>query len=519
MAFSFLQTGGGLAFASAVLLGRLLGQDPAPSQPADSASPPYVAGGLDAPFPSNVYGGDHGGGSLSLTYPFTSPFGFTDHSRGVIVYQCAPFTPRRSEGVYGMDVWLEQADSSGNWSVALQNGGVADDTGSPYQAVNTPNPGPSPSYQFQWTFADSPLPAHTLFRVFVYVYLYNQGGGSQGNFYVASTIGPIDSGTADDAPRLSWTPSDGAINPGTVTTGQPYSISADAQDDNGNLSSITIWKNGVLFASSGGGDGWSATASGISQDPPGSIQYTAQATDAAGLLSSPLTWTVIVDGKADQPAVASADLTLPLGQAFIPAVTGGAGSGAWQFAVVGYTNWDGGVSANGGTLTSGWSPAWLPPAAGSYAFWIVRDGDDTFNPSAAAGPYALTVEAPLPIPIAPDPSPPAAPPLPPAVPPSPAPAPVAPAPSPAPSPSPSPSPAPLPGPPPTSPPNSVYRIRFDATGGGARVLTGAPGQGASTVWSDPGGLLRSPWPAVTAPPPAAAGPANQVLPPVPLVPP
>jgi hypothetical protein len=515
MAIFTPQFGARIGLAVLACAGRLLGQDPAPSQAANSIAPPWDAGGLDAPFPSNVYGADHGGGSLNLAYPYLSPFGQTDHSRGVIVYQCAPFIPRRSEGVYGMDVWLEQMDAAGNWSIAAASGGIADDTGSPYQPVNTPNPGPSPSYQFQWTYADPALPPHTLFRVFVYVYLYNQGGGSQGNFYVASTIGPVDTGAANDAPRISWTAPDGATNPASVTSGAPYTISADAQDDNGNLAAVTLWKNGALFATAGGGNGWSATAGNVAQDSPGIIQYTAQAADADGLVSPLLLWTVTVAGKSEQPAVASADLTLPFGQAFAPADSGGAGSGAWQFAVVGSTNWDGGVSANAGTLTSGWSPSWTPPTAGPYAFWVVRDGDDFFNPSAAAGPYTLTVTAPAPLPVPaspdplPDPPPPPEAPFPPAPPPIPADPPASP--SPIPSPAPAPSPAP-----PASP---VYRIRFDMTGNGARVLTGNAGQGSSNLWSDPGGLLRSPWPAVADPPVAPSGPANQTLPAVPTVPP
>jgi hypothetical protein len=56
---------------AAVVTARLLADDPAPSQPANSISPPFMAGSLDAPFPSNYYGADHGGGSLSLVYPYT----------------------------------------------------------------------------------------------------------------------------------------------------------------------------------------------------------------------------------------------------------------------------------------------------------------------------------------------------------------------------------------------------------------------------------------------------------------
>jgi hypothetical protein len=504
----FRKVPAGMAVAALALAAALSGRaDPAPSQAFNSVNPPFTAAGLDAPFPDNYYGADHGGSSLSLTFPFVSPFGYPDHSRGVIVYQCAPFTPRGSEGVYGLDVWLEQLDASGNWNVAAQNGGLPDDAGSPYQPVNTPNPGPSPAYQFQWTFDSPALPAHTLFRVFVYVYLYNQGGGSQGNFYVASSLGTVDTGAANDAPRISWSAPAGATNPAEVTAGQSYLISADAQDDNGNLATVTIWKNSLPFAASGSGDGWSANANSATEDAAGTAVYTAQATDADGLSSPLIAWTVQVDGKSDQPPVSSADATLPLGQLFVPADVGGAGTGAWQFAVVGYTNWNGGTTADAGTQTSGWSPSWLPPAPGPYTFWVVHGGDDAFNPSAPAGPYTLTITAPAP--VTPPPAPPA--PTAPAAP-EPPPTPVPPAAPPAPT---NPAPAPS-GPAPVPPaPTSIYRIRFDPTGDGARVLTGAPAAGSSDLWTDPAGLAVSPWPAVGNPPPAASGPANIVLPAVP----
>jgi len=205
--------------------------------------------------------------------------------------------------------------------------------------------------------------------------------------------------------------------------------------------------------------------------------------------------------------VSSADATLPLGQLFVPADVGGAGTGAWQFAVVGYTNWNGGTTADAGTQTSGWSPSWLPPAPGPYTFWVVHGGDDAFNPSAPAGPYTLTITAPAP--VTPPPAPPA--PTAPAAP-EPPPTPVPPAAPPAPT---NPAPAPS-GPAPVPPaPTSIYRIRFDPTGDGARVLTGAPAAGSSDLWTDPAGLAVSPWPAVGNPPPAASGPANIVLPAVP----
>ncbi|HZZ59336.1 MAG TPA: hypothetical protein VFE31_16010 [Opitutaceae bacterium] len=385
------------AAALALAAARLAASDPPPSQPPNAVNPPYSGGALNNPFPDNVYGADHGGSTLVLTYPFLSPFGRTDHSRGVIVYACAPFTPRRSEGVYGMDVWLEQQNASGTWSPAALNGGLPDGAGSPYQPVNTPNPGPSPAYSFHWTFDATPLPKFAAFRVFIYVYLYNQGGGSQGNFYVASSLGEVLTGAAADAPVIAWDPSAGAVNPPQPAAGSDYEISATAESDNGDLATVTLWQDGGPFASAGPGSGWSSNAAGSAAAAAGTtVTYTAEAADAQGLQSGPISLTVTVPGKLAQAPISASNVTLTLGDPFTPPYAGGSGTGAWQFCVGDHTNFDGGVSQNAGTDNpdGGWSPSWTPPAVGNYSFWIARDGDAAYLPAGPVGFYTLTVVAP-----------------------------------------------------------------------------------------------------------------------------
>jgi plastocyanin len=371
-----------------------------PSQGASSVNPPFVGAGLNAPFPDNYYGADHGGSTLVLSYPFLGPFGVTDHSKGKITYTSAPFTPRSSEGVYGMDVWLEQQDTSGNWSVASLNGGISDQQYI-YQPINVPNPGPSGSYTFTWTFYSTPLPPNTNFRIFVYVYLYNQGGGSQGNFYVASSIGPVNTGAANDAPRIAWSASSGSINPAQVQIGQSYVVSADGQDDNGNLAAVSINRNGAPFAYAGGGNGWSGNSQNPSNDPAGTVTYTAWATDAYGAQSPTITWTVNTAGKSDQPPVSSSNASFPFfSQTFTPNYLGGSGTGGWQFCMAGFTNWTVGMDGNTGTElfpSNTWSSSWSPPSPGNYQFWVARDGDSTTNPSGAAGLYNLTVTPATPV--------------------------------------------------------------------------------------------------------------------------
>jgi len=394
-----------VAMASA----RLFAGDPGQSQQISADGNNYHAPiPINDPFPDAYYGADHGGSSLSLSYPYTSRFGYTDHSRGQFVYNVAAFTPRNSEGVFGVDVWLEQQDGSGNWSPAAVNGGLPDQyspqyggSGSPYWPVNTPNPGPSPSNSFTWTFNSTQLPPNTNFRVFVYVYIYNQGGGSQGDFPIYSSTAAVSTGSANDSPRISWASSFGSTNPTQVQAGQSYTISANGQDDNGNLVAVSINKNGVPFAYAGGGDGYSGNSQNPTSDPVSTVTFTAWASDSYGAQSGVTTWTVSVIGKSNQAGVSSANASIPYyAQNFTPTYSGGSGTGGWQFCISGYTNWDGGGSSYVGTNlgpspgnspSAVWVSSWTPPAPGSYQFYVARDGDANYNASGVAGPYTLTV--------------------------------------------------------------------------------------------------------------------------------
>ncbi len=65
------------------------------------------------------------------------------------------------------------------------------------------------------------------------------------------------------------------------------------------------------------------------------------------------------------------------------------------------------------------------------------------------------------------------------------------------------------------PPPDFSRIRFNAAGRDAHMINQGAAAGSTFIWTDPGGLLLSPWPAFSGAQPAPAGPANTVLPPVP----
>jgi hypothetical protein len=371
---------------------RAFAQNPSPSQTTSPDGNRYGSPlPVNDPFPDANYGADHGGSSLSIVYPYVSQFGYVDHSRGYLQYQVAPFYPRGSEGVFGMDIFLEQQDSSGNWDVISGQ----------YQYVGTPNPGPSASYNFVWYYNPNQFPPNTNFRVFVYVYIYNQGGGSQGDWPIYSTTNVVNTGAANDAPRISWTAASGAINPTQVQAGQTYIVSADGQDDNGNLVAVSINKDGQPFAYAGGGNGYAGNSQNPTSDSSATHTFTAWATDSYGATSPTITWQVQVVGKSNQAPVSSSNVSFPyFSQNFTPSYYGGSGSGAWQFCVADYTNWDGGNSSYAGTNLgpspgnspeADWVPSWTPPAPGTYQFWVAKDGDSNYNPSGAAGLYTLTV--------------------------------------------------------------------------------------------------------------------------------
>jgi uncharacterized repeat protein (TIGR02543 family) len=92
------------------------------------------------------------------------------------------------------------------------------------------------------------------------------------------------------APSVSWTSA-----PSTVSHAGGYWIAAHGHDDDGNLTEVRIWKNGVPFSSVGGGNGYDSDAGNWSADNgPQTITFTAQAFDASGAVSAVILHTVSV---------------------------------------------------------------------------------------------------------------------------------------------------------------------------------------------------------------------------------
>jgi hypothetical protein len=107
-------------------------------------------------------------------------------------------------------------------------------------------------------------------------------------------------------------------------------------------------------------------------------------------------WVYIAPPKASQ-TVWSQNATTYGNQPFTPTYSGGGGTGNWQFVVGGSTNWNPTAGNPAGTNIPGvgWSTSWTPPAPGTYSFWVAKCGDSNYYDSNVAGPYTLTVQAPV----------------------------------------------------------------------------------------------------------------------------
>ena len=97
-------------------------------------------------------------------------------------------------------------------------------------------------------------------------------------------------GPANQPPTVEWISA-----PGTANHNQSYSISALGRDSDGNLSQVNIWKQGVPFASAGGGDGYQGgSGSATSDSGPQSVTFTAQAFDVSGAASAAISHTITI---------------------------------------------------------------------------------------------------------------------------------------------------------------------------------------------------------------------------------
>lgn len=189
---------------------------------------------------------------------------------------------------------------------------------------------------------------------------------------------------------------------GTASSpGQPTTLSGRATDPNGNLQWLHFYTNdanwsGYVHAGSVSvGPTADATASVTwmipSGGPTGTYQAHLRATDSNGVWDWNGGAVSYFAVRAAQPGVGSQHATVALGAAFSPVLTGGAGTGPWQWVIVGQTNWGG---TQPGTLlppTNTVAASWTASVAGTFDFYVIRQGDAHYLPSAIAGPYTLTV--------------------------------------------------------------------------------------------------------------------------------
>ncbi len=107
---------------------------------------------------------------------------------------------------------------------------------------------------------------------------------------------------ANSAPTIAWNTA-----PGSVASGQSYTISAHGHDADGNLAQVNVWKNGGAFAFAGGGNGTDGDSGNTTSDSgPATITFTANAVDSLGASSATISQTVTVAAPAAVSASISA---------------------------------------------------------------------------------------------------------------------------------------------------------------------------------------------------------------------
>jgi hypothetical protein len=122
-----------------------------------------------------------------------------------------------------------------------------------------------------------------------------QGEGYSGFALNAESV--TEPGPANRAPSIAWTSA-----PVAVADGQGYTVSVSAHDDDGNLTAVSIWKDGNPFAFAGGGDGTDGTSGNPTSDGgPRTVTFTAQAFDSTGAASAFLTHVVTIAAPVNRP--------------------------------------------------------------------------------------------------------------------------------------------------------------------------------------------------------------------------
>ncbi len=99
----------------------------------------------------------------------------------------------------------------------------------------------------------------------------------------------------NQAPTITWTQA-----PVAAWINQWFAVQARGNDANGNLSSVSVWKEWVPFAFNGGGNGWESYSDPnlASSSMPTGMNFQAQSGDSAGATSNVIYHTVPVYNRA-----------------------------------------------------------------------------------------------------------------------------------------------------------------------------------------------------------------------------
>jgi hypothetical protein len=196
-----------------------------------------------------------------------------------------------------------------------------------------------------------------------YVSGENAVGGADAGCSISWLDAPL-----NRAPTITWNTA-----PGSVASGESYTISAHGHDDDDNLVQVNVWKNGQGFAFANGGNGTDGDSGNATSDGgPQTVTFTAQAVDSNGVTSAMISQSVAVTAANQAPSIAwnTTSGTVANGQSYTVSAHGHDGDGNLAQVNI-WKDGNGFAFAAGGDGTDG----------------------DSANSSADAGPRTITYSA------------------------------------------------------------------------------------------------------------------------------
>lgn len=274
-----------------------------------------------------------------------------------------------------------------NFSAADQDGNLASWR---FYASTNPNP--------QWSPASGGTAGPGSYSVsfsspgtYTWIVEAQDAAGTGGSDSITVTV----TAPVNHAPTIAWT-----ATPGTVASGQNYTVSAQGHDQDGNLTQVNIWRDGAPYAFAGGGTGTDSDSGNPSTDTgPQTITYTAQAVDTCGATSATISQTVTVSApppvnRAPTVVWTSTPGTVASGQSYTVAAHGNDEDGnlsqiiIWKSAQLFATAAASGTDGNAGNSSSDIGPQTLTFTAQAF---------DSEGASSGTISQTVTVSAPPPV--------------------------------------------------------------------------------------------------------------------------